>query len=49
MSCFGEKMVGFVSDGAQHMIGKNNGTATKLKNSVSTVFFMKKPCVQTPL
>jgi hypothetical protein len=27
-------MVGFVSDGAVHMIGKNNGTAAKLKNKV---------------
>ena len=49
LSCFGEKMVGFVSDGAVHMIGKNHGTAAKLKNKVKEFVsnvFMKKHCAK---
>jgi hypothetical protein len=52
------KMVGFVSDSAPAMIGKNNSVAAKLKKNkmkefegrlvsiVSTVFFINRHCVQ---
>jgi hypothetical protein len=47
MNCLGEKMVGFVSDGAPAMIGKSNGVQQnkKIKEFEGKTYFFCRHCI----